>query len=108
VPVTDVGLRPDQARAFAGVFVPHKGPPVQPGKGLSARDSAWLSAQALELAAIRPEQVLKRLYKALTREEQDDSAGGDGSSSGGNGTNYDSDSFKYEASDVESDSDGFG
>ena len=107
--VTDVGLRPRQARAFTGLFQPPVGQPVAAGKGISATDAAWLSAQTLELAVIRPEQVLKRLYKALTREEQDDSGGGDGSSSsGGDGTTHDRDSFAHEASDVESDSDGFG
>lgn len=128
--VTDVGLRPDQAGVFAGLFRPHSGQPVQPGRGISSREAAWLSAHALELAVIRPEQVLKRLYKAMTRTDGDGGGGGDsgstsdgsstathdGSFSGGGGSSggagasksYDSDSFSYDASDVESDSDGFG
>ncbi len=129
--VTDVGLRPDQVFAFAGLFRPHSGQPVQPGMGISAREAEWLSAHELELAAIRPEQVLKRLYKALTRNDGGDGGGGDGGSSsdgggtgssgdgaftggggssggGGASTHYDSDSFGHEASDTESDSDGFG
>jgi uncharacterized membrane protein YgcG len=128
--VTDVGLRPDQVQAFIGMFRPHSGELVQPGKGISAREAEWLSAQALELAVIRPEQVLKRLYKAMKRNDSGDGGGGDagsssdgsstsahdgsfsgaGGDSGGAGasTTYDSDSFSHEASDVESDSDGFG
>lgn len=136
VPVTDVGLRPAQAKAFAGLYLPHKGKPVSLTRGLSEKEAEWLNAQALELAVIRPEQVLKRMYKALTREQDRDSGssggsdgetggGGGGSSggraegaafqggggSGGGGGNtvlYDSTSFTYEAGDVESDSDGFG
>jgi uncharacterized membrane protein YgcG len=125
--VTDVGLRPDQVQAFRGMFRPHSGLAVQAGKGISATEAEWLSVHALELAVIRPEQVLKRLYKALTRNDSGDGGGsssdsggstsssdgsfsGGGGSSGGGGasTTYDSDSFSYEASDTESDSDGFG
>ena len=129
--VTDVGLRPNQVQAFGGMFRPHSGPAVQAGKGISAAEAEWLSSHALELAVIRPEQVLKRLYKALTRTDGGDGSGdsdsssgdggggtsssdgsftGGGGSSGGGGasTTYDSDSFSYEAGDTESDSDGFG
>ncbi len=126
VSVTDVGLRPQQAQAFRGMFLPRGAQPVTAGGGLSASDATWLSAQSMELAVIRPEQVLKRLYKALNRKDDSDDSGGSGSSSsdsdsspgfaGGGGTSsgagssvsYDNDSFAYEASDGESDSDGFG
>lgn len=129
--VIDVGLRPDQVPAFAGLYRPSSGPAVQAGKGISVKEAAWLSAHELELAAIRPEQVLKRLYKALTRNDIGDGGGdsggtsdngggsthsggdafaGGGGSSGGGGANtsFDRDSFSYDASDGESDSDGFG
>ena len=128
VPVTDVGLRPRQAQAFRGMFLPRGAQPVAAGGGLSASDAAWLSAQSLELAVIRPEQVLKRLYKALNRKDDDDvSSSGDGSSSSsdnntgggfagaggasagaGSSVTYDDSSFAHEAGDGESDSDGFG
>jgi uncharacterized membrane protein YgcG len=129
VTVTDVGLRPGQAQVFRGLFRPHSGNRVQAGKGISASEGAWLSEYALELAVIRPEQVLKRLYKALTRTDSGD-GGGDSGSSGGDGggrsgdasfsggggshagggasTSYDSDSFSHEAGDIDGDSDGFG
>ena len=48
------------------------------GDGISESESAWLTQYALELAAIRPEQVLKRLFKAMNREEDSDRGGGDG------------------------------
>lgn len=48
----------------------------------SADEIDWLSKYALELAAIRPEQVLKRLFKAMSRqydaEESTDPAVSDG------------------------------
>ena len=126
--VTDVGLRPAQARAFAGLYRPHSGQPVQAGNGISPAEAEWLSQRELELAVIRPEQVLKRLYKALTRSDSGDGGGDSGSSSGGGATDdnipftgaggssggagssvsYDRDSFTYEAGDIDSDSDGFG
>ena len=133
--VIDVGLRPRQARAFRGLFLPPGAARAQAGSGVSASDSAWLSAQALELAVIRPEQVLKRLYKAMTREDSSGDGGGSGEVSGssssgggsdssttdagfagGGGTSgdsgasvrYDDSSFAHEAGDTESDSDGFG
>lgn len=128
--VTDVGLRPGQARAFSGLFRPRRGNPPRPGNGISASDAVWLSAHELELAAIRPEQVLKRLYKAITRNDSGDGGGDSGGSSGSDGTgghasdtfaggggenagggasvSYDADSFAHEAGDTESDSDGFG
>lgn len=131
VPVTDVGLRPTQVQALRGMFLPHGAASVAAGGGVSASDARWLSAQALELAVIRPEQVLKRLYKALNRkDDSDDSGRGDGgggsgsdsgsggnagfaggggtSGGGGSSVSYDNDSFAHEASDGESDSDGFG
>lgn len=126
--VTDVGLRPDQAGVFRGLFRPHSGNRVQAGKGVSVSEAEWLSDYELELAVIRPEQVLKRLYKAMTRNDSSDGGGDSGSSSGGGSgsgdasfagggggstgagasTSYDSDSFSYDAGDTESGSDGFG
>jgi hypothetical protein len=59
-PVTDVGLRVGSAG------------PAHPGDAISAEEAAWLSRYGLELAAIRPEQVMKRLYRAINR--RDDAA----------------------------------
>ena len=130
--VTDVGLRPAQVTAFAGMYWPHTGLPVKSGNGIAWAESLWLTKYSAELAIISPEQTLKRLYKAMTRTDTGDGGGdsgggsdggggggssssdtpfaGGGGDSGGAGSSvtYDSDSFTHEASDVESDSDGFG
>jgi uncharacterized membrane protein YgcG len=142
--VIDVGLRPAQVKSFKGMFLTHTGPLVQLGNGISEAEAEWLNQHTLELAAIRPEQVLKRMYKALHRDESDSgsssdgggdgggsgSGSGDGSASsagrtasegqsGGSGNTggwsegtsrvvNDGDSFTYDASDIDSDADGFG
>jgi hypothetical protein len=90
--VTDVGLRPSQADVFRGLFVA-AGPVVVAGGGISAPEARWLSQNTLELAVLRPEQILKRLYAAMNRKEHED---------------FDDDSFRYEASDAEDAGDGFG
>ena len=115
--VKDVGLRPAQAKPFAGLFKPHVGQAVPIGGGISIAEAEWLNQQSLELAVIRPEQVLKRLYKALHRDDTGDS-GGSGDGGGGDGGSItsgdkgkvvnDTDSFTYEAGDVDGDADGFG
>jgi hypothetical protein len=66
--VTDVGLRPSQVQPFAGLFQP--GEAVSPGHGLSPAEARWLAKYTLELAAIRPEQVLKRLFRAINQKEK--------------------------------------
>ena len=67
----------------------------------------WLNAYVLELAAIRPEQVLKRLFRAINRKEDSTSDSGD---SGGGGTTvfYDGDSFSSDAADSDGGADSFG
>jgi hypothetical protein len=83
VPVIDVGLRPRHAAPFKGLLIPARGDFVAVGEGISPSEAAWLTSYALEVAAIRPEQVLKRLFTAMNR--NDDS---DGSSSGGDGGGF--------------------
>lgn len=90
--VTDVGLRPTQAEIFRGLFLP-AGPEVIAGAGISALEARWLSQNALEIAVLRPEQILKRLYAAMNRKEKQD---------------FDDDSFSYDRSDMDSAGDGFG
>ena len=90
--VTDVGLRPSQADVFRGLFLA-AGPAVVGGGGISALEARWLSQNTLELAVLRPEQILKRLYAAMNRKEHED---------------FDDDSFRYEASDADDAGDGFG
>jgi hypothetical protein len=67
VSITDVGLRPVHARPFEGLLFPSDRGPVQPGEGIMTEEAEWLSKYTLELAAIKPEQVLKRLFRAINR-----------------------------------------
>lgn len=114
VPVTDVGLRPGQSGPFKGLFLPASGLHVAAGgEGLRAAEAEWLSSYVLELAAIRPEQILKRLFKAINRKEEKDIDAdyGDSSSGGGNGdsnVNSDDDAFSSDAGAAEGGGDSFG
>ena len=62
--VVEVGIRPAHARSLKGLWIPG-GPPIAVGAGLTKAEAAWLSVHALELFAVRPEQVIKRLYRAI-------------------------------------------
>jgi hypothetical protein len=63
--VIDVGLRPSHAPRFRGLLLESKTPRVQAEDGITRWEAEWLGQYALEVAAIRPEQVLKRLFKAI-------------------------------------------
>jgi hypothetical protein len=106
-PVTDVGLRPSHAGPFRGLFLPPDRS-VGPGQGIGADELLWLNSYLLELAAIRPEQVLKRLFRAINFKE--DSTSGSGDSGGGGGTHvyYDEQSFSSDAADSDGGADSFG
>jgi hypothetical protein len=65
VKVIDVGLRPSHAPRFRGLLQESKAPLVPAEEGITAWEAAWLAQYALEVAAIRPEQVLKRLTRAI-------------------------------------------
>jgi uncharacterized membrane protein YgcG len=65
--VIDVGLRPVHAGPFKGLLLPSEGV-VSAGNGISEEEARWLSQHRLELAAIRPEQVLKRLFRAISKQ----------------------------------------
>ena len=105
VPVADVGLRPRQAELFRGLWRIAT-PTAMTGAGITAAERDWLSTYVLELAAIRPEQVLKRLFRAINRREgsADGSSGGDG----GGSVSDDSDSFSSSAGDSDGGADSFG
>jgi hypothetical protein len=104
VPVTDVGLRPRHAAPLDGLLLPAGEGPVVAGQGLTDEEALWLSTYALELAAIRPEQVLKRLYAAINQ-KKDDAQDETWASSG---VAYDDDSFSSDAGDSDSGADSFG
>lgn len=63
--IVDVGLRPSHAAAFEGCWMPSV--PSDPARLRTlGADRAWLERFSLELAVIRPEQVIKRLFRAIT------------------------------------------
>jgi hypothetical protein len=102
--VTDVGLRPAQAGPFKGLYLASASGPVFAGDGITAKEAAWLSSHALELAAIRPEQVLKRLFRAINRASEQKRDGDDSDES----IWQDTSSFSSDASDSDGGDDAFG
>jgi hypothetical protein len=76
VPVIDVGLRPVHAPAFRGVWLSTPQVAVLPHAGIKAAEAEWLREYSLELAAVRPDQVLKRLFRAMNRPRDDDEDSG--------------------------------
>jgi hypothetical protein len=65
VKVIDVGLRPTHSRTFQGLLLEAEGKPVDAEEAIAKSEARWLERYALELAAIRPEQVLKRVFRAI-------------------------------------------
>jgi hypothetical protein len=61
--VVEVGIRPAHAKRLRGVWQPAEGGTGP--HGTTARERKWLADYSLELAAIRPEQVIKRLYAVI-------------------------------------------
>src|SRR5262249_2359912 len=62
--VVDVGLRPGHAKQFYGLW--QKAPrAVSAGGGLSEAEAKWLSGSRLELAAVRPQKVIRWLFHAI-------------------------------------------
>lgn len=95
--VVDVGLRPGHTGPFRGLWQRWLGAP--PPGDLPASERAWLSKYTLELAAIRPEQIIKRLFRAMSNMDEvplvdgvyfyDSSAfGSDASASDGGGDSF--------------------
>jgi hypothetical protein len=62
--VVDVGIRPRHTRALRTLCLRPAGRTVA-GHGIGAAEAAWLSAFSLELAAFRPEHILKALFRAI-------------------------------------------
>jgi hypothetical protein len=91
--IVDLGLRPGMVRrlripALAGARV-H--PPARLAEILPAKDVAWLArGYTAELAAVRPEQVLRAAYRGIVAAGPGDgsSGGGDGPASGAGGDTY--------------------
>jgi DNA-directed RNA polymerase subunit RPC12/RpoP len=67
--IVDVGLRPVHAAPFQGLYEEvHK--EIPSGGGISPEEAQWLSRHRLELAVIRPEQIVKRLFRAMSQSQQ--------------------------------------
>ena len=111
VRITDVGLRPSLTGPFRGLYQKSR-IPVQPSKFLTEREAHWLSENSLALAAIRPEQILKRLFKAMNRrvpEETDErDTDIDFELFSDSSFEIDNDSFAAEAADSDGGADSFG
>jgi DNA-directed RNA polymerase subunit RPC12/RpoP len=69
VRIVDVGLRPVHAAPFNTLFEPSN-KQIPTGGGISAEEAGWLSRHQLELAVIRPEQIVKRLFRAMSQSQQ--------------------------------------
>ena len=113
VPIIDVGLRPNHAKPFAGTLLRAPFDAVQDNDGITPVERTWLTKYQLELAAIRPEQVLKRLFRAMNKQydpnettEVQDHPDLDGGNSWFVWT--DSDSFGTDAADSDGGGDSFG
>jgi hypothetical protein len=44
-----------------------------PALGIGRADMDWLAQYAVELAVLRPEQILRRLFKSMSKARDDDS-----------------------------------
>jgi len=74
--VYDVALRPAQAQAFRHAWEPAGGALAE-RDGISADEATWLREWQLPLAAIAPEQLIKRLYRAISKLPEERLAKGD-------------------------------
>ena len=72
-PIFDIGLRPAHAEAFKGqwqeAFPQDRAASCPPG--VTQEEYAWLRRYRLSLAAVRPEQVIKRLFRAISERKAD-------------------------------------
>jgi hypothetical protein len=103
--VTDVGLSVMHAAALRGLWADAAHVEEAHLNGASAEEATWLRAYRVELHAIRPEQVIKRLFRAMTRPGTPSESGfGDGG-----GVYYDSgNSFGSDATTSDGGGDSFG
>lgn len=79
--VIDLGLRPRHAPPFRGLFL-RGAVKLDDEPGITPDEAAWLSKHTLELAAARPEQILKRLFAGLMAHANDDPRTGDAGGAG--------------------------
>lgn len=105
--VVEVGMRPAHAKAFWGVWTPAFSDNDAPG--LTKAEKAWLDKYSLELFAVRPEQVIKRLFQAISAGEADMTAASTFVVIDGGGEYYvDKTSFATDATTSDGGGDSFG
>jgi hypothetical protein len=107
--VFDVGLLPDQVHELGGAWEPATDRDLP--DGLTPADERWLRRWQLSLFAIRPEQLLRRLYRAIVEAERPEAERSaltqrSGDSSGGDVVILPG--FGGDAGPSEGDGDGFG
>jgi hypothetical protein len=66
--VVEVGIRPAHAKRLSGLWLLPAGPASTGIAGTTPSERRWLDRYSLELAAIRPEQVIKRLYATIVND----------------------------------------
>lgn len=76
IKVIDLGLRPRHAKPFRGLFLAPELLPVTAGNGIEVGEVEWLKTHRLEMAAARPEQILKRLFRGIQAHANDDFTSG--------------------------------
>lgn len=74
--VVDLGLRPRHAQPFRGMLRHSTERLSGAADGIDAKEAQWLSQYSLELAAVRPEDVLKRLFRGIQAHDKDDVSSG--------------------------------
>jgi hypothetical protein len=105
--VVEVGIRPAHAMKLKGVWSIAGEAEATPH--LTRAEHKWLSRYSLELAAIRPEQVIKRLFAAIASEAKlEKSSTYVGDSGGGSDYWVNSSSFSTDASASDGGDDSFG
>lgn len=104
-PVVDVGLRPAHAEAFKGLWEKNHGskPSWPRPAGVSEEEYSWLRDYRLSLAAVRPEQVVKRLFRAISERKSDSLA-----TTSGGVTHSDIVIFSTDATSADGGGDSFG
>lgn len=107
--IVDVGLRLCHAKPYRGLFLRAPGKTIRESNGVQSEEAKWLECYALELAVIRPEQILKRLFRAMNRQFNPQETTDTGSTwDGGGGVYIDYRSFSTNATAADGGADAFG
>lgn len=80
--IIDLGLRPNHAGPLRGLYQRRTDAAIQAGGDITAAEARWFDRYRLELAAFRPEDILKRLHRGLQAHADDDVSSGGTSNCG--------------------------